>query len=122
MLDLNSPPVKAGEEVNNPPEGDPTGSDSGGSDVNDVAPGREGGRGSPAARRRVTPEEWRRLRAPFFREAYVVGSRATGHPAANLSLKAYSEEAYPDRSYSNKSHPEGAHSGDEGESSGRDLN
>ena len=41
-----------------------------------------------------------------------MGSRATGRPAANLPLKAYSEEAHPDRSQS----------GDERESSGRNLN
>jgi len=110
-------PPKGGPTGNSPNGGDPSEDSPNKGDANDVAPGRGAGRGSPAARRRVTPEEWRRLRAPFSREAYVVGSRATGRPAANLPLKAYSEEAHPDRAHSNKSQ-----SGDERESSGRDLN
>jgi hypothetical protein len=65
------------------------------------APGPSGPRGTknpagqnrPArAERSVAPEEWRRLRAPFSRDAYVVESRATGRSAANLPLEAYSEE------------------------------
>ena len=140
-------PTENDPNTTNPPEGGPTGnsptgnSPNGGEpsedspnkgDANDVAPCRGAGRGSPAARRRVTPEEWRRLRAPFSREAYVVGSRATGRPAANLPLKAYSEEGHPDGTQSDRSHPEKPHSdrshsnksqsGDERESSGRDLN
>lgn len=58
------------------------------------------GAGGLAAEREVTSREWRRLRAPFSREAYVVGSRATGRTAANLPLGAYSEESQPNESQS----------------------
>ncbi|WP_263784475.1 hypothetical protein [Salinibacter grassmerensis] len=77
-----------------------------GSGDNEVALGPDG----PAAERQVTPEEWRRLRAPFSRKAYVVGSRATGRTAANLPLEAFSSE-------SRRSQP-----GDEQEESSQDLN
>lgn len=63
-------------------------------------PDRPGASGDTAsskgpAQRPVTSGEWRRLRAPFSREAYVVGSRATGRTAANLPLGAYSGKSSP---------------------------
>lgn len=39
----------------------------------------------------ITPEEWRRLRVPFSRDAYVVESRATGRSTASLPLAAHAK-------------------------------
>lgn len=63
----------------------------------------------------MTSEEWHRLRAPFSRDAYIVDTRATGRAAANLPLKAYSEDSGSGGSTSGGS-------GSEEESSGQNVN
>ena len=80
--------------------------------------GPPGGPPRGPARRPVTSEEWHRLRAPFSRDAYIVDTRATGRAAANLPLKAYSEDSGGSKSGESKS----GGSGPKGESSGQNVN
>lgn len=108
---MTNSPDHSSPNTNSPssgsPEGHSPGSDSPGGDASGPGgagppsgrtpnPGEAQGSGSPSEPggpgSTVTPAEWRRLRAPFSAQAYVVETRATGRTAANLPLEAYAEE------------------------------